>query len=196
MRPRTRVLPDARVWLRVADPTWADPLNASYAKGVGGRWNPPSSFRTLYLSADVETAQLQVEKVLRDSPVRFEDLDDDAYVLVAATLPRNQTCADALSDGGLKALGLPFTYPVDANGGEVPHATCQSVGAAVRERALRGVVCRSACTPDGRGTELAWFPATARSHAHAVWNAPLALGAWRDASSWADLDLRDQEALR
>jgi hypothetical protein len=184
------------VWLRVADPDWADPLNPSYAERVGGRWNPPSSFRTLYLSADLETAQLQLDKMLRDSPARVEDLDGDAYVLVAATLPRNQTCADALGDPGLEALGLPPTYPVDARGHDVTHATCQSIGQAIRDRGLRGVACRSACTADGRGTELAWFPATSRSHAHAVWNAPLVLGAWRDASTWGDVGLSDQGTLR
>jgi hypothetical protein len=180
------------VWLRVADPDWDDPLSASYAERVGGRWNPPSSFRTLYLSADLETAQLRLDKMLRDSAVRVEDLDGDAYVLVAATLPRNQTYADALGDPRLKALGLPPTYPVDAHGHDVTHATCQSIGQAVRDRGLRGVACRSACTTDGRGTELAGFPATSRSHAHAVWVAPLVLGAWRDASTWGDLGLPDQ----
>jgi hypothetical protein len=184
------------VWLRVADPDWADPLSASYAGRVGGRWNPSSSFRTLYLSADLETAQLQLDKVLRDSPVRVEDLDGDAYILVAATLPRNQTCADALGNPGLEALGLPPTYPVDARGHDVTHATCQSIGQAVHDRWLRGVACRSACTADGRGTELAWFPATSRSQAHAVWDAPLVLGAWRDASTWGDVGLSDQVTLR
>jgi hypothetical protein len=184
------------VWLRVADPDWDDPLSGSYAERVGGRWNPPSSFRTLYLSADLETAQLQLDKMLRDSPVRVEDLDGDAYVLVAATLPRNQTCADALSEPGLEALRLPPTYPVDARGRDVTHATCQSIGHAVHDRGLRGVACRSACTADGRGTELAWFPATSRSHAHPVWNAPLVLGVWRDASTWEDVGLPGQGTLR
>jgi len=125
--------------------------------------------------------------MLAGSPVRLEDLDDDAYVLVAATLPRGQTCADAVTPGGLRAPGLPDTYPKDGSGGDVPHAPCQAAGAAARAAGLRGVWSRSALTSDGWGRELAWFPATARSRARPVWNRPLALGAWRDAARWSAL---------
>jgi hypothetical protein len=176
----------------VADPDWADPLDSTWAERLGGRWNPPGSFRTLYLNVDPTTARSQLTKLLRGSPVRVEDLDDGAYVLVAATLPRNQTCAEALSDAGLMALGLPASYPLDRRGHTIPRGTCQPVGQEARSRALRGVACRSAATADGHGRELAWFPATTRSHAHLVWERPLELGDWRSASSWKDLDLPDQ----
>jgi hypothetical protein len=46
-------LPDGRVWLRVADPEWADPLDPSWAAERVGRWNPPASFPTLHLNCDV-----------------------------------------------------------------------------------------------------------------------------------------------
>jgi hypothetical protein len=180
------------VWLRVADPDWPDPLDPSYAEWRGGRWNPPRSFRTLYLNADPATAVLQIEAMLRGSPVRPEDLDDDAYVLVAATLPRRQPCADAVTDDGLRALGLPRSYPRDGDGVPIGHGPCQSVGQAVRDQSLRGVLCRSAATLDGRGRELAWFPATRRSSARAVWDRPRPFGEWREAGAWDDLGLPPQ----
>jgi RES domain-containing protein len=113
VKPRTVRLPDSRVWLRVADPEWADPLDPSYARRTGGRWNPPGSVATLYLNGDVVTARLQIERLLAGSPVRLDDLDDEAYILVAAMLPRAQMSADATSEAGLRALQLPKSYPCD-----------------------------------------------------------------------------------
>jgi hypothetical protein len=152
--PRRLAVPDGRVFLRVAEPEWSDPL---------------------------------------DAPFTMDDLDDGAYVLVAATLPRNQTCADAVSPTGLRRLGLPESYPADEAGGVVGHDRCQSVGAEVRARGLRGVWCISAATRDGTGRELAWFPATARSRGRLVWEEALPLGRWREAIDWADLGLPPQQ---
>jgi hypothetical protein len=190
--PRAVRLPDGRVWLRVADPGWKNPLDPSHAARAGGRWNPPRSHSTLYLNGDVATARAQLGRMLRGSPARIDDLRDDAYVLVAATLPRAQRCADAASPQGLRALGLPATYPLTERGREVARRRCQTVGAAVRESGLRGVWCRSAARTDGEGRELAWFPATRRSVARPVWERPLPLGAWRHAVSWGDVGLGDQ----
>jgi hypothetical protein len=176
----------------VADLDWRDPLDPSYARVRGGRWNPPDSHATLYLNGDVVTARSQIERMLVGSPVRMDDLDDEAFVLVAATLPRAQTCADATTAPGLRALDLPASYPLDESGEEVPSARCQQIGGRAHEDGLRGVWCRSAATVDGRGRELAWFPATGRSRARPVWSVPLRLGGWRDATHWADLNLPDQ----
>lgn len=189
-------LPDGRVWLRVADPEWSEPLDPSYAQSHGGRWNPPGSFATLYLNADLNTARLQVARMLTGWPADPDDLDDAAFVLVAATLPRSQICADAASPAGLRALGLGDGYPLDRQGRPVDHATCQEAGLRVREAGLRGVWCRSAAGADGRERELAWFPATARSAARPVWEEPLPYGRWRNASAWGDIGLEDQPAPR
>ena len=185
-------IPDGRIWLRVADPEWQDPLDPSYAAERGGRWNPPNSFETLYLNGDVATARMQIEKLLEGSPVRIDDLDDDAWVLIAARLPRDQDCLDAVSDEGVTAAGLPGTYPCDSDGAVIGHAFTQAVGRTAHEERLRGVWCRSACSADGRGRELAWFPATSRSRAHAVWRTPRPLSEWRDAATWGDLGVEDQ----
>jgi hypothetical protein len=181
-------LPDGRAWLRLADPEWTDPLDTSYAAARGGRWNPPRSYSTLYLNADFATARFQLARMLAGSPVHVDDLDDGAFVLVAATLPRAQVAADAVSPEGLGALGLPASYPRDPAGGMIDHAVCQQIGNGLHEAGVRGVWCRSACTPDGHGRELAWFPATTRSRAHPLWHAALPLGIWRHAGSEAELE--------
>jgi len=191
-RSRTVTLPDRRVWLRVADPLWANPLDPSFAEAAGGRWNPPASFPVLYLNADVGTARLQIERLVEDQPFTADDLDDDAFVLIAATLPRSQTCADAVSRAGLGALGLPPSYPMSDAGGVVERGVCQSIGAEVHEAGLRGVWCRSAASRSHAGRELAWFPASARSRARPTWTDGLPLGSWRDATDWSDIGLTEQ----
>lgn len=194
--PRVVRLPDGRVWLRVAKTDWSDPFDTSYAREYGGRWNPPDSFDALYLNGDVRTARLQLVRMLDGYPATIEDLADDAFTLVAARLPRDQRCADAVSSEGLERLGLPPTYPLDDDGDVVAHSVCQLAGRAVHAAGLRGVWCRSAGSPDGEGRELAWFPATARSRAKPVWPAPRPLGAWRHAADWPDLGLREQRGPR
>lgn len=162
MNPRVDRLPDGHSWLRVSDPGWTDPLDASYAAATGGRWNPPASFPTLYLNEDLETARAQIVALLADSPVYPEDLDP-GFDLVVATLPRSQDVADCVTDVGLEAVGLPATYPRYANGRPVRHDVCQPVGAHSHDAGLRGVRARSAVLDGGR--ELAWFPARGSSHA-------------------------------
>ncbi len=150
-------LPDGHRWLRVADESWGDPLDPSFAQQHGGRWNPPGSFPTLYLNEDLRTARAQITHMLEGSPVDPEDLDTP-YVLVTVSLPRSQIAADAVTHAGLGGLGLPPTYP-RSDGALVSHDECRPIGATVKLSGLRGVHARSAATPDGSGRELAWFPA-------------------------------------
>lgn len=167
MRPHTIRLPDGHHWLRVADPAWVEPLDPGFARDRGGRWNPPGSFPALYLNEDLVTARAQVLKLLEGSPVEPEDLDQ-GFDLVVATLPRAQVAADAGSDDGLEALGLPVTYPRYGNYRPVGHEVCQPVGMMVHQAGLRGVYARSAAIGDGSGRELAWFPARETSRAALV----------------------------
>lgn len=190
MKPLAIALPDRRVWLRVASPNWVNPLDAAWAGTQGGRWNPPNSLPTLYLNADVRTAQLQIERLCEGMPFSSEDLSDDAYALVASRLPRSQRAADAVSAPGLAALGLPASYPLGSDGKVIDHAVCQSIGKQVREVRLNGVWCRSAASTDGRGRELAWFPGTRA--AQPLHKPPIPFGQWRYASTWRDIGLRDQ----
>lgn len=153
-------------WFRICDRAWADPTDDTFAQALGGRWNPPGSWRTLYLSGDVVTARLNLDRFIAQWPYEPEDLDDRfGPDLAVVTLPRSQNVADVHSARGVRSAGLPATYPFDARGREVPHEVCQAVGERARTHKLRGVHTRSAATPHGAGRELAWFPATARSRA-------------------------------
>jgi hypothetical protein len=148
-----------QVWWRVADTSWDDPLDATYADRAGGRWNAPGDGATLYVNADLETARAQIGRMLLNTAIDPEDLRDDApFVAVPVRLPARQRVADAVTDLGLVALGLPRSYPSRPRGGQVGWTTCRRVARAVRAARLRGVLARSAATPDGSGRELAWFP--------------------------------------
>lgn len=185
-------LPERRIWLRVADPLWTDPLDPSFAAATGGRWNPPGSFPVLYLNADVGTARMQIDRMVKDQPFTADDLDDQAYLLIAVTLPRGQTCADAVSRAGLESMGLPPSYPLIASGEVVERVVCQSIGADLHEGGLRGVWCISAAASAPVGRELAWFPASARSRARPIWEQGQPLARWRDATNWGDIGLTEQ----
>lgn len=143
------------VYCRVADPEWDDSLDPSYAASQGQRWNPPGT-ECLYLNRDEQTARANVARRFVGLAYGPEDLDPaTAPVLVEVTLPAGQA-ADAYSDGGLASLGLPDTYPHNADGRPMPHSTCQPIGTAVLDAGLDGVDYRSAAADGDR--ELAWFP--------------------------------------
>ncbi|MDQ1365651.1 MAG: hypothetical protein QOE57_1693 [Acidimicrobiaceae bacterium] len=166
---RTELLPDGHTWLRIADPGWADPLDPTFAAASGQRWNPPNSFPVLYLNEDVVTARLNLRRFIAGWPFEPEDLrDDTGPCLVSARLPRSQRVADVHTRAGVAAVGLPASYPLDGAGQLIGHGACQPIGVRAHAYRLRGVRCRSARAPDGAGSELAWFPATSRSHAHIV----------------------------
>ena len=57
---------------------------------------------------------------------------------------------------GLGALGLPATYPHDADGNLIAHEVCQPIGQAAFDANLDGIDYRSAAPAATR--ELAWFP--------------------------------------
>ena len=179
MSPRAAhrvTLEEGRRWLRVADAAWEDPLDPTYADRAGGRWNAPGDGPTLYLNADAATARAQIARLLDGTAIDPEDLRDDApYVLVEATLPARQRVADATTDTGLVALGLPRTYPRRPRAGSVPWRDCRRAARAVRAEGLRGVLARSAVLTGGQ--ELAWFPARG-ARATAV-GAPLPFALWR-----------------
>lgn len=161
---KTELLPEAHQWWRIADVNWDDPTDTSYSSARGGRWNEPGGHPTLYLNEDMVTARLNMRLFTEQWPYEPEDLRPDrAPVLVGITLPRSQTVVDAHTPSGVRALGLPATYPLDASGDLVTHDRCQPIGTAAKQAGLRGVRSRSATSPLGEGRELAWFPATSRS---------------------------------
>jgi hypothetical protein len=177
-------LPDGHIWLRITRPHYAEPFDTSFAERRGGRWNPPTSWPTLYLNHDLLTVHAQVRHLFAGRGIEPDDLDDDAPIcLAAATLPGRQRVADLVSPEGVVSVGLPSTYPLDRDAVPVTYASTRQVGSDVHAAGLRGVWCRSAA---GAGHELAWFPA-ARSRARPYWPTPLPFGAWRHVVSLDDL---------
>lgn len=142
--------------LRVADPDWVDPLDATFAAlPPGQRWNPPG-LDCLYLNRDHVTARANVARKFVGLPYGPEDLDPaTAPVLLDVVVP-DGAAADAYTPEGLAALGLPASYPLDDSGAKVPHVTCQPLGEAAFDGGLDGVDARSAAP--GGDRELAWFP--------------------------------------
>jgi hypothetical protein len=139
-------------YLRVADPDWDDPLDGRYAAERGGRWNPPESFPVVYLTSSVAVARAYVFHKLAGQPYGPEDLRTGP-LLVRARVPEDRY-VNAVTEAGLRDLGLPKTYPLDGRRRLVPWRRCQPIGLRAWEDGLPGVAARSARAD---GEELAYF---------------------------------------
>lgn len=138
---------------RLAEPHWVDPLDTSYAKTVGGRWNAPGSYGVLYLNATEQTARSQVEDRLARFPYAIEDLDPAAQHDLVEVDVLETDVLDLVTGEGLAAVGLPAAYPLDDGGRRVPHAACHPVGRAAYDEPLPGIACRSAAAGAARDDE-------------------------------------------
>ena len=128
---------------RLAEPSWTDPLDTSYSKQRGGRWNPPGSFGVLYLNRDLRMARLQVQHKLRGHPYGVEDLDESEQHDLVAVEVAERDWLDCVTVPGLDAVGLPATYPRHANGRPVRQETCRPIGQAAFDDCGPGIACRS-----------------------------------------------------
>jgi len=163
------------VHYRVADAAWADPLDASYSARTGARWNAPGSFGVLYLSTTLGVARANVRRLFHGQPYGPEDLDPSAAPVLIDVDLQEDDYVDVVTPEGIAAAGLPVTYPLAADGGTVPHTTCQPVGQEAYLAGERGMVCVSAARGTA-GTELAWFalpnrriPARIRTRGFPAW---------------------------
>jgi hypothetical protein len=123
----------------------------------------------VYLCATVEVARANVYRLLAGQPYGPEDLDpENAPMLVRTKVPAGRY-ADVVSAAGVRAAGLPATYPKDGRGRPIAAQRCRPVGVEAHETGLAGVACRSAATgaPKG-GQELAHFDRGRRLRASAV----------------------------
>jgi RES domain len=131
---------------RLAEPAWADPLDTSYSRLRGGRWNPAGSFGVLYLNRDVRMARLQIQHKLSGQPYGVEDLDESEQHDLVDVEVAERDWLNCVTAPGLEAVGLPPTYPRHRNGRLVRHADCQPVGQAAFDDGRPGIACRSAAT--------------------------------------------------
>ena len=142
-------------YLRVADPDWDDPLDGRFAAERGGRWNPPESFPVVYLCRTLDVARANVYRKLADQPYGPEDLRPGAGPVLVRTRVPEDRYLNAVSDAGLRNLGLPKTYPIDGRRRPIPRSRCQPIGLRAWEAGLPGVAARSAAARAGE--ELAYF---------------------------------------
>jgi hypothetical protein len=143
----------AGTYMRVADPAWADPLDASFSRIRGGRWNPPAAFAALYLCRDVATARANARRLVDGQPFTFDDLLPERLPVLVETEVPDDRYVDGVSARGLAAVNLPATYPLDGRGRAVGHKRCQAIGAAAWAAGERGVACRSAAPGAPAGSE-------------------------------------------
>lgn len=129
---------------RLAEPAWTDPLDTSYSRERGGRWNPPGSFGVLYLNRGLRMARLQMVRKLSGHPYGVEDLDEaEQHDLVDVEVAERKWL-DCVTAPGLESVRLPVTYPRHRNGQPVRHAHCQPAGEAAFDDGRSGIACRTA----------------------------------------------------
>jgi hypothetical protein len=138
---------------RLAEPSWSDPLDTSYSRLSGGRWNTAESFGVLYLNRDVRMARLQVQHKLSGQPYGVEDLDESEQHDLVDVEVAERNWLDCVTAAGLESVGLPVTYPRHRNGRPVRRADCQPVGQAAFDEGRPGIACRSAATGASRTDE-------------------------------------------
>jgi hypothetical protein len=150
-------------YLRVADPAWRRPLDATFAAERGGRWNPPGSFPVVYLCRTLAVARANVDRRFEGLPYGVLDLHPDRRPQLVATRVPPHRSVDVVTDLGCRSAGLPSTYPFDRRGARIGWTRTQPVGLVAHDAGERSIACRSAALPRGvTGEELAWF---ARSRA-------------------------------
>jgi RES domain-containing protein len=128
---------------RVCDPSWADPLDTSFAKRHGGRWNPAGAFGVLYLCATISVAAGNARRAYEGEIATLFDLlperRPDLQVVTVAPI----RVVDAATDSGLRSLRLPLTYPAG-----ISWKRCQVIGKRAYGRGEKGIACRSADATD------------------------------------------------
>jgi hypothetical protein len=118
----------------------------------------PARELPVYLNASVDVARAQVRHKLEPRGIRPEDLEPDAGPVLVHTEAPEREYVDAVTDGGLQALGLPATYPRDTSGETLEHRVCQPIGERAWEAGEHGIACRSAArSAPPAGEELAFF---------------------------------------
>ena len=153
-----RTIARGGAYVRVADPSWRNPLDGGYSQRVGGRWNARGAFPAVYLCRSVSVARAVVFQKLEGHPYGPEDLNPSMGPVLVETTVRQERFVDAITTRGLESMDLPPSYPRDARNRIVPWSRCQPLGQAAWDDGCEGIACRSAApTAPGGGEELAWF---------------------------------------
>jgi hypothetical protein len=125
-------------YCRVCKPEWHDCGDPSYSKAAGGRWNPPGEFGALYLNASRRVAAAQARHQHLGRAIGLFDLRPERRPELAWFSVPRIVVTDAVSNEGVRLLGLPDTYPID-----VPWSVCQAIARRAYGE-LSGIAARSA----------------------------------------------------
>jgi DNA-binding XRE family transcriptional regulator len=98
--------PAGGAYIRIAGPTWADPLDAAYSVARGCRWKPPGSFPVLYLNRDLHTSRANLERRFAGRPYGPEMLDPARAPLLIQTTVDDADFVDAVTDEVLETARL------------------------------------------------------------------------------------------
>lgn len=146
-------------YYRVVDPSYSNPLETSYAKTAGRRWNPAGEFGALYLCATITVAAANARYQFVGRAVKLFDLLPAARPeLVMVDVPRLDV-VDVVTAHGVAAVGLPPNYPYG-----VPWPPCQAIARDAYADGVSGVAARSnaeATATSWAGEELAVFDGVA-----------------------------------
>ncbi len=124
---------------RVCDPSWADPLDTSFAKEYGGRWNPAGSFGVLYLCATIAVAAGNARRAYEGEIATLFDLLPEHRPDLQVVRVKTIRVVDAATEAGLRSLRLPPKYPRGAS-----WSRCQAIGKRMHELGENGIACRTA----------------------------------------------------
>lgn len=145
------------VYRRVCDPAWPGPCSdTQHSKKIGGRWNPKNEFGALYLCQTGKVAAANARANFENESWGLLDmpLGQRPYLLEFEVSTKNYI--DAVTDGGLKVLGLGSKYPHG-----VGHPPCQRIARDAYQQGEVGIAARSAagCSApsESPGEELAIF---------------------------------------
>ena len=145
---------------RSASPRFASQgeiIAGSGARVVGGRWNPPRAFATVYLSLDPHAALDEALSHFRRFGLPLEKAMPRTFVAVAADLHRvfNLTDRSVLQTLRLsrRKLTVEPWWEIQSAGGE---ALTQALGRIGYEQGVEGLLAPSAARADG--TNLVVFP--------------------------------------
>jgi RES domain-containing protein len=142
-------------YYRVVDPSYFNPLDTSYPKTAGRRWNPPGEFGALYLCATIAVAAANARHQFMGRAIKlFDVLPAARPELVTVDVP-NLDVVDVVTPRGVAAVGLPPGYPYG-----VPWPPCQAIARDAYADGVAGVAARSnaeATATSWVGEELAVF---------------------------------------
>jgi RES domain-containing protein len=126
-------------YYRVCDPGWTDPLDTSFAKKSGGRWNQPGVFGAIYLNKTRDVAAANARRQFEGEIATLYDLQPDQQPDLVTVMVDEALAVDVVSAEGIAALRLPASYPV-----AVVHERCHEIAElAYTDENIAGVACRS-----------------------------------------------------